>query len=311
MAWVKFTDDFYDNLKMDHVGPLGVALWAVGMGYCNRNLTDGVIHRSKALRLLDFEGLVYEGESPDATADITITALVDAGLWHADGHNCDECVQPGRGRYVVHNYLEYQPSRRDVLARREAEAARKAAARQKAAATKAASKKSAGSTASVQEVSDECPSGTPDGIREVSDDCPALPVPAPVVTTSSASADAERALIDDEFDDWWELYPLKKDKVRARKSYKTARKKTSADTIMQALQAQLPELQSRPVEKRPYATTWLNGERWDDEVLAATAATGSPAARPATQAQCDLREPHAPHRWSWGVDTCHCQGIHA
>ena len=92
----------------------------------------------------------------------------------------------------------------------------------------------------------------------------ALPVPEPgpdpEPKDSCASADAER-----EFDEWWSAYPRKKGKGQAVKAYRTARKKASASTILEALRSQRAHLTKEGVEFCPYPATWLNGERWEDE----------------------------------------------
>lgn len=88
------------------------------------------------------------------------------------------------------------------------------------------------------------------------------PTPAPSNLTpsgDSASADAER-----EFDEFWSVYPRKRDKGHAAKAYRTARKKASAEDLLHALRRQLPELTSVKVEFIPYASRWLSGERWLD-----------------------------------------------
>lgn len=86
------------------------------------------------------------------------------------------------------------------------------------------------------------------------------PDPEPNPKDSCASADAER-----EFDDWWSAYPRKKGKGQAVKAYRAARKKASAETILEALRSQRAHLTKEGVEFCPYPATWLNGERWDDE----------------------------------------------
>lgn len=126
MGWVRLSDDFYDHPKFTDVTPLSIALWAVGVAYCNRNLTDGHIPHSVANRLCDFDSLSYtvaSGEmfsiGEDDCAPLAVHDLVKVGLWHEDGHDCVDCPQPGRRRYYVHDYLVYQPSAAEIKVQKE------------------------------------------------------------------------------------------------------------------------------------------------------------------------------------------------
>lgn len=78
---------------------------------------------------------------------------------------------------------------------------------------------------------------------------------------SSASAAAEQ-----EFAAFWAAYPKKRDKGHAVKAYRAARKKTSDVEILTGLTRQLPEWAKSEPKFIPLAATWLNGERWEDEV---------------------------------------------
>lgn len=95
MAWVKIDDGFADHPKIAAAGPLGMALQVAALCYCNRFLTDGFIPQSVALRLIQFEGLAEPEE--------VIQRLITAGVW-------DEA----EGGYLIHDYLEYQPSREEI-----------------------------------------------------------------------------------------------------------------------------------------------------------------------------------------------------
>jgi len=68
----------------------------------------------------------------------------------------------------------------------------------------------------------------------------------------------------DGFDQFWDLYPRKVGKGAARKAYATAIKKHPPDQILTDLKRLLPTLTVKP-DFIPHASTWLNGERWDDE----------------------------------------------
>ncbi len=118
MAWIKVDDSFYDNDKMLAAGSIGRDLYWHGMAYANRNLTDGLIPVGRALSLVDFTDAAVliggGGVDGQACAPIAVERLLDAGLWHEDGHDCPSCVQPGPRHYVIHDYLEYQPSKADI-----------------------------------------------------------------------------------------------------------------------------------------------------------------------------------------------------
>ncbi|PBC71530.1 hypothetical protein BX265_6140 [Streptomyces sp. TLI_235] len=133
MAWVRISDDFYDHPKFDAAGALGIALWVASLAWCNRNLTDGLIPRRTALRLLDFEDAADAVSNADRNAvtngprntDVTPSVarfvaerLVIAGLW----------VEEGDG-FRIHDYLDYQRSAEQIGAEREKNAARQKAFR--------------------------------------------------------------------------------------------------------------------------------------------------------------------------------------
>ena len=76
----------------------------------------------------------------------------------------------------------------------------------------------------------------------------------------------------DPFEVWfeevfWPLYPRRivkaASKAAARKKMQTESSRTLA---MRRLKNELPELLSRPVDKRPYASTWFNQDRYADPV---------------------------------------------
>lgn len=122
MPWGRLDDTLYDHPKLDEFptdGPTleriaeslpledlvrlaGVGLWALGISYSNRHLTDGAVGRSVVARKLH--------GSPDL-AD----AVVRAGL-----------LEPTSTGYVVHDFLVFNDSRETVLERREKDTQRKA-----------------------------------------------------------------------------------------------------------------------------------------------------------------------------------------
>ncbi len=69
----------------------------------------------------------------------------------------------------------------------------------------------------------------------------------------------------DHFEDFWAAYPRKIGKGNARRAFAKAMKNTSVDQIAAGLNRQLAALSSKEQQYIPHASTWLNGERWNDE----------------------------------------------
>ena len=102
MSWLKIDDQFPDHPKVVEAGPLASWLHVCGMAYCARYLTDGFIPGGQIRKLADV----------DNASDLA-AKLVQAGLW--------ETVDGG---FVVHDYLDYNPSAEEVKAKRRAGAKR-------------------------------------------------------------------------------------------------------------------------------------------------------------------------------------------
>ena len=100
MAWAKLDDGFADHPKVIEAGPLASWLFVCGLTYCARQLTDGFIPAGQMRKLADVDN-----------AKELAQTLVSVGLWE----ECD-------GGYMIHDYLEYNPSRERVLATREVRA---------------------------------------------------------------------------------------------------------------------------------------------------------------------------------------------
>jgi hypothetical protein len=102
MAWVKLDDHFPEHPKVAELGdeaPLCGWLYVCGLAWCNRHLTDGRIPKAMVPRLATFRGLQVS-EMSIYTEELA-RKLVDAGLWEDAGD-----------AYQVHDYLEYQPSKK-------------------------------------------------------------------------------------------------------------------------------------------------------------------------------------------------------
>ena len=114
MTWFRVDDSFSSHPKVRSIPRsqrrLAKETWLSCGTWSARHLTDGIIPRD----VVEDEG----GEQEDAAA------LVAAGLWHTDGHDCERCVQPPAGGYVFHDWADYQPTREKVHADRRATAER-------------------------------------------------------------------------------------------------------------------------------------------------------------------------------------------
>lgn len=103
MPWGRVDDGFYDHPKLDRLGKdrlPGAGLYWITVSWCNRYLTDGHVPRDRVIRL---GGTIKLAE-----------ALVAAELWERDGKD-----------YRIHDFLEFNESRAEVIAKREAEAEKK------------------------------------------------------------------------------------------------------------------------------------------------------------------------------------------
>jgi hypothetical protein len=70
------------------------------------------------------------------------------------------------------------------------------------------------------------------------------------------------AQIDADFDEWYAAYPHKVAKGQAIKAYRTARKITDRQTLLDGLASY--KLNKPPDVKYCNPATWLNGQRWLD-----------------------------------------------
>lgn len=96
MPWFKIDDGFHCNAKIMEAGTPAVGLYVRCGSWAAQQASDGRIPKSIARSY--------------GTARM-IKALVEAGLWHQAGHDCDSCPEVDVKSYQIHDYLEYNPSR--------------------------------------------------------------------------------------------------------------------------------------------------------------------------------------------------------
>jgi hypothetical protein len=71
--------------------------------------------------------------------------------------------------------------------------------------------------------------------------------------------------IDEQFNQFWSVYPRKKGKGQARKAFEKALEKTDLQTILDGVQAYIANDVMDDPQFIAHPSTWLNGERWEDE----------------------------------------------
>lgn len=104
--WAKISDDFFRHPRTVAAGRDARDLFLVSLTHCNEHLTDGFVAAGYLRRL------AADAEIDDARA--AADRLVAVGYWE----ECD-------GGWMVHDFLDYNPSRAEVLAEREKAAIRK------------------------------------------------------------------------------------------------------------------------------------------------------------------------------------------
>jgi len=110
MPWVKLDDNFVDHPKVSKLSDGAFRVHLSALSYASRNLTDGHVDRHLPRRLTNHLRVAS-----------FVRELVESGLW-------DE-TDDG---YQIHDYLDFQPSRAEILERREKNAERKRRSRSKA-----------------------------------------------------------------------------------------------------------------------------------------------------------------------------------
>ena len=97
MTWAKLDDGSHAHPKFLGLNPAAIGLWCMGLSYCASQL-DGLILSAQVPRLV--------ATSP-ARARRLACALVKVGLWDEDPNG-----------FRMHDYLDYNPSREEVLRER-------------------------------------------------------------------------------------------------------------------------------------------------------------------------------------------------
>lgn len=118
MVWFALDDGFDTHPKVRKAGNAAVGLFVRLGVHATRHLTEG--H-------LDGDIVTAYGTAA------TIRKLIAVGMLHEVGHTCRRCPQPADGGFYIHDYLDYNKSRAQIEAAREAARKRQQRGRETAA----------------------------------------------------------------------------------------------------------------------------------------------------------------------------------
>jgi hypothetical protein len=286
MPWFKIDDGFHGHPKVMNLSPADVGVWTLTGTWCANYLTDGKITLPAVRRL--------------GGTEENCQALVAAGLW----------IDEGGGTYQFKDWTDYQPTKVEVEAEREAARERMRALRAKRKGT--TPEHDPDVQPNTSEPAQHVQPNTPERSEEVrstpAQPIPARPIPdentcasaASATSAASAPSPAEATIEPGDFDEFWQAYPIKRDKKRAAAAYQKAVTRADADEILDAAHRYATD-PNREDAYTKHATTWLNGDCWNDGPLPERQANANRSTERALQGLAamnpDLINPHTPAPW--------------
>jgi hypothetical protein len=109
VSWFKIDDGFHCHAKVMAAGTPAVGLYVRCGSWAAQQTSDGFIPKQVA-RMYGTPRM--------------IKALIEVGLWHQKGHDCAACPEVDGNSYLIHEYLERNPSRVAVELERKAKSKR-------------------------------------------------------------------------------------------------------------------------------------------------------------------------------------------
>jgi len=103
MPWVKLDDSFYSHPKVVNAGHEAIGLYVISLTYASHQLTDGHVPAAWVKQQV--------GSRTSKLAGV----LVEHALWEQNGTG-----------WVIHDYLNYNPSRESIVEKRRKDSVRKA-----------------------------------------------------------------------------------------------------------------------------------------------------------------------------------------
>jgi len=105
MAWFALDDGFDTHPKVRKAGNAAIGLFVRLGVHATKHLTEGHL-----------DGTIVR----DYGTAATIRKLLTVGMLHEPGHGCPRCPQPAADGFYIHDYLDYNKSRAQIEAAREA-----------------------------------------------------------------------------------------------------------------------------------------------------------------------------------------------
>ena len=264
---IRLSVDFFAHHKTKKVlrklGAEGVVCLVQLFCYTGKFRPEGRLEGMDAADISD--AVDWRGNSEEFVA-----TLCDAGFLE----QCDE------GVYIVHEWEQHNPWAAGAAERSlAASKAGKASAKKRA--------KSATISTDVQRTSTECSTGVQRESNGRSTESNEASTPSPSPSPSPLPKEKEQEIVgapapvrsrslpkeddaeaEEKFAEFWEAYPRKENRKKALAAWK---KGNCWNGKFQEIMAALTEQKKNPrwledVKYIPHPTTWLNGERWADEI---------------------------------------------
>jgi len=225
MGWLRLDDAFGDHPKVIGLSDRAFRAHVMGLLYCARHLTDSVVPHAAA---------------PKTAA---VRELERAGLWTATRG----------GGWLIHDFLDYNPSKADVLADREQWREQRVAAGK---ARAAHAQRTAGRFAPAGD--QRSTSGPLASSLAASTSPDPTPTPTPKEQVLKASGEAR-------FAEFYERFPRHMKPRDAETAYMAALRRTSHAEIMAGVDRLVADPNLPPKDLIPYPATWLRADGWKNE----------------------------------------------
>lgn len=241
--WFKVDDQLAFNAKVVAAGNEAMGLWVRAGSWSAAQLTNGFVPEHMAIAMANgMASAMANGMAKPCGAD----ALVMAGLW-------DEVD----GGYQFHDWAEFQPS---------AEAEKEKRKNRSLAGQKGAAARWHGKTDGKRHGNSHSKSHGKPMANECDRNAPSRPDPSSTPNGVESMRKPQRQAYPDDFEQFWAEYPVKRDKGKALKAWKSATKRADNGAII-AGAVRYREDPNREDGYTKYAEGWLNGDGWEDEPL--------------------------------------------